>query len=718
MLKITKVVLDDFLNIEHCDLDVDSKVVLITGPNGSGKSSILEAIRTILSSKKRSDKYAEYIRQGKTRATIHLEADVNGKPTTFDVEMNLKRGAAFGMTIQQDGREYKNNEAVDLLRSFDFDYYSDIVLTMQGDQDITELSPTARSVYLQRLLNFDFERQKTKIRADLDALTVQNYEFDRQASTKNALIERERAGVRPEIDPKRYDVSTDEAELTVLREKLRVSDEERTKTVGLSTEKADLSVKKAELDRLVINLDRRIDEIKRYEKETEETSIALENTKTKLRESTTTILEKEKRLREIGEDHLTLLGEMESLESFYQTCYRMSAEGNHVKMLMEDGVCPHCGQETTGHAEGVIEGLMDQLRDLSTHDLYVQIKTPPGLSDLESFLTKVVENGERASGEVMSIRSKIKILTAENQNVKVVVETEKNRRAEYEAKIDRLSKKVDPAVDLLSIDKMGLVKDKREKMAQSQRYEQRIRAIDDEISKMTADDHEGLGSAVKALESTISAKVDLKRGAQAIILENARIEAEVDRLGDEVDEITVQKGLIQRDRESKDEALRIFDKDLPNFMIVKTCASLQNEMNDFIHAIFPLYDVKLIQSKGGTIFNYTKDRTIDPNASNSWINAKMSSGFEKAMLTMAFKQSLCKLYDLDFCVLDECDKAADDDSSDKLFEQILGDETWSQCWVITHKKSTCQSIIDNQDDCKMFSANGGKISEVDSPFED
>jgi chromosome segregation ATPase len=139
-------------------------------------------------------------------------------------------------------------------------------------------------------------------------------------------------------------------------------------------------------------------------------------------------------------------------------------------------------------------------------------------------------------------------------------------------------------------------------------------------------------------------------------------------------------------------------------------------MNNFIQNIFPTYSVQLQNSRRGCEFFYTKDNSIveGQKRNNAYINSKMSSGFEKALLTMAFKVSLCQLYGLNTFVGDEIDGAADDESSEKLFEQLVESSIFDQIFLISHKKNACQTIMENVSDCRVYTAQLGKFQLTES----
>jgi DNA repair exonuclease SbcCD ATPase subunit len=149
-------------------------------------------------------------------------------------------------------------------------------------------------------------------------------------------------------------------------------------------------------------------------------------------------------------------------------------------------------------------------------------------------------------------------------------------------------------------------------------------------------------------------------------------------------------------------------------MVVNTCGKLQEEMNNFIQNIFPNYEVRLSNSKKGCEFFYTKDRSIlelEKKKNNAWINSKMSSGMEKAALTLSFKISLAQLYGLNILIGDEIDQNADNESSEKLFESLTN-LPFDQLFLITHKNEIKDFITDNFSDTKTYEVKDGTFYDL------
>ena len=137
---------------------------------------------------------------------------------------------------------------------------------------------------------------------------------------------------------------------------------------------------------------------------------------------------------------------------------------------------------------------------------------------------------------------------------------------------------------------------------------------------------------------------------------------------------------------------------------------LEHEMNSFIQVIFPEMAVKLFQNKRGVEFFYTtniNDGRIQTK--ENLLNAKMASGFEKAILSIAFKVALCRAYDLRFAFMDEIDQAGTEENSESLFKAILSNDLFDQLFVISHKPTVRDVIHSFAPSLKTFYVQKGKF---------
>jgi chromosome segregation ATPase len=165
------------------------------------------------------------------------------------------------------------------------------------------------------------------------------------------------------------------------------------------------------------------------------------------------------------------------------------------------------------------------------------------------------------------------------------------------------------------------------------------------------------------------------------------------------------------------EAKIVLSKTLPNYMVIKTCAKLEQEINDFMLCCFPNFYVKLFFNKKGVEFYFTEDRNnLKPKAETEiekedLITIKLASGFQKALLSTAFKIALCRAYQLPLLVLDESDATSTDENSENMFNTILNSDFFEQTIIITHKKIIRDLILSEVSDYRAYQVKKYKFLE-------
>ena len=160
---------------------------------------------------------------------------------------------------------------------------------------------------------------------------------------------------------------------------------------------------------------------------------------------------------------------------------------------------------------------------------------------------------------------------------------------------------------------------------------------------------------------------------------------------------TIEKHRTQKDNVEME--IQILDKLLPNYLIIKKCKELEVEMNKFIQRIFPTMAIYLSQGKKGVDLYFTmeKDR-VEVFDKDHLKSIKMASGFQKSVVSIAFKVSLCIAYGLRFSFFDEVDQAATEKNSDTVLKMIVTNDIFDQTFIITHKptvRATIKSVAPN-----------------------
>jgi DNA repair exonuclease SbcCD ATPase subunit len=690
------------MNISSADLDLDGKIIIISGKSGQGKSAVIDALALCLSSKKRSALYSEYVKQGCTHSKVILDCIINNEPVNFNLQINLVRGTPFQMNLTYKGKVYKNTEATEILQSFDIEYYADIIFSMQSDdfKDITQLSPTQRANYLQRLLNFDFLEEKEALKKNIDDFTAKLLKISNDLSLFTQLKEKE--------ELEKENLITIKTDITEI-EKYKKNIEENQKLIAKAQED---QIKINELNKLFNENAEKLNNL--FEEETE-----LKSQFNTLHNHSIDIKKYEDEIENLEENRIVLRKELRKLDmdknaedTRITALNKQIKETNeerkkdseiskkliHIQTLYKDKKCPHCGQDTTTHA------LLELTSLLATTSYKSNSKVPSIEHAISYFEKKIIEyDADLFSFEHMKS-------TINEEIIKVISEIsiKQSNLSTYEKTIASTQTKIDNS----NYDPLELVRLQSEltKLAENRtnlildqdqiKYDlskfsvYNISDISDKIVKLT--------NIINEYEASIQKNNEIKE-------RNKKREESIKNYQIKIDEQSKESGDITSQLNIHNEAYNILDKTLPNYMVINTCSKLQEEMNNFIQSIFPTYEVRLSNSKKGCEFFYTKDRTIieqDKKKNNAWINSKMSSGFEKAALTLSFKVSLAQLYSLNIIIGDEIDQNADNESSEKLFENLIT-LPFDQLFLITHKNEIKEFINENLSDVKNYEVKAG-----------
>ena len=192
---------------------------------------------------------------------------------------------------------------------------------------------------------------------------------------------------------------------------------------------------------------------------------------------------------------------------------------------------------------------------------------------------------------------------------------------------------------------------------------------------------------------------------------NEALQKNIDLQRKTLDENIEKYTLLSDDLAVYKEAKQIFEKKLPQFIIIKTCKKIQNKLNELVQTIFPNLYIRLFYSKKGIEFFYSTSGAIDEEADKeSMLPIKQASGFEKAILSICFKSVLCEAYDIPFVILDEVDAAASEENSRRFFDIVINGGLFQQSIIISHK-------IDIQDTIKGMSDSISSYMVAEGNFE-
>ena len=702
MIKLKRLVLNNFMCVEHAELNFDEGVTLIVGSNGQGKSTVLQAVALCLLEEKRSDTYREFIMLGKEESSVSLDATISELPLKIDITLNKKQS---GMTRKAtyNGRIYSNSEVTELLDSFDLGYYADIIMSMQSEGDITKLKPSEREEYLQKLFQFDFTSKVEKLKEDLDEIKT-GIEYNRgQIDFNTKAIEdrkKEYKITRPlsftddDIKTINENVSKLTNEITGLSDQLKerdklVSEKTASQTTRYSVQQS-IDKLKHEID-LIKSNQSMVDTLTTKQKENEDKKNKAIADKANLESS---ISDLESQINTVKEDNQKFVEQERTLsekintintdiQKVSQEVANANAELNHAKKHLEMiklGTCPECG-----HAF-----------DRTDMAKYTQAEQSANQSYNEKNELLVAKTNER--NDITNQINEIRKSQNDNNAKSFNLEKELNN-------IRYQIKGFDDTVTSMDKDNESLatqIAKYNEKMLDIPNIEAQITAQTDVLTKIDSDISE-IDEKIRQM-SDISTLYTTKQNElnqlqqklsdynselvqnNAILQNNETIEKSIKAMDEKITESKKTIDNYFRQKATYDEAINLLDKTFPAWLILKTCQMLEIEMNNFIQIVFPEMSVKLFQNKRGVEFFYTTNKNNGMIASkDNLINAKMASGFEKALLSMAFKVALCKAYNLRFAFMDEIDQAGTEENSASLFKAILSNDLFDQLFVISHK---------------------------------
>lgn len=684
MIKPKYIRIQNFNNITDAELDLSSAVSLFVGDNGSGKTSVVDAIGLCLFEYKRSDTYADYIKSGENSAHIYFECEISDELITFNITISKTGSTALEREVNFQGNVYHNSEVSTLLETLNLKYFSDIFCSMQNGKDITRLSPTERVAYIQKLLAFSFGPQ-VKITDDaIKQLTENITELSTTNTALNQTIQNLEKQIKPlnNLDNLYSDIDKIKAKAGQLQSyivsktaALRsnaavaiVKDKINTEIVALTNELTSKNTKAAEIKFANESRTKTAGKISEVKAIISDYEIKIKDTDAKLDSLNTQYIVQETAVQSKSAEYY-------AAEAQLNVCKNNFDKVNHDK-------CPYCGQDISA--------------DNKAH--YKQ-----ELENAEKTVLKLQQDLNIEKDKLNILSNDRAVILKEKISLTALLDTQNNQLRSYETElvcIDNELAQLKPlleninSIERLIEDKQGLLKLENEKLLEI--------------------DNEEWNNSQKQLSEYNQIITDYQR----IVDENTHIQAANETLQKNInsqrqtlDENIKKYTLLSDDLSVYKEAKQIFEKKLPQFIIIKTCKKIQNKLNELVQTIFPSLYVRLFYSKKGIEFFYSTSGAIDEEANKeSMLPIKQASGFEKAILSICFKSVLCEAYSIPFVILDEVDAAASEENSRRFFDIVINGGLFQQSIIISHK-------IDIQDTIKGMSDSISVYMVADGSFE-
>lgn len=684
MIKPKYIHIQNFNNITDAELDLSSAVSLFVGDNGSGKTSVVDAIGLCLFEYKRSDTYADYIKSGKDNACIYFECEISNEPITFNITINKTGNTALEREVNFQGKVYHNSEVSTLLESLNLKYFSDIFCSMQNGKDITRLSPTERVAYIQKLLAFSFGPQIKTTDDTIKQLTETITELSTTNAALNQTIQNLEKQIKPlnnldnlysNIDEIKTKASQLQSYIVSKTAALRsnaavaiVKDKINAEIVALTNELTLKNTKAAEIKLANESRTKTVNKISEVKAIISEYEVKINNIETKLNSLDTQYAAQETTAQNKSTEYY-------AAEAQLNVCKNNFDKVNHDK-------CPYCGQDISADNKAHYKQELDDAEKAT-------LKLQKDLSIEKDKLNTLSNEKTSLLQEKMSLAA---LLDAQNNQLRsyetelVCIDNELTQLKPLLENINSIEQLIKEKQDLLKLENEKLLEIDNEEWNNSQKqlseYNQIItnyqRVVDENIH-------------IQAANEALQKNIDLQRKT--------------------LDENIEKYTLLSDDLAVYKEAKQIFEKKLPQFIIIKTCKKIQNKLNELVQTIFPNLYIRLFYSKKGIEFFYSTSGVTDEEADkDSMLPIKQASGFEKAILSICFKSVLCEAYDIPFVILDEVDAAASEENSRRFFDIVINGGLFQQSIIISHK-------IDIQDTIKGMSDSISSYMVAEGNFE-
>lgn len=656
--------------ITEADLNFDANCIIIEGDNGQGKSAVMEAIAICLSERKRSDSVKEFIQKPHDHAKIILDLIYNDEQIIFDVNLNHKGGTPLERDVLYKDRHYINSEVTELIKELDFTFYSDIIMQMQGQDDIATMTPVMRLNLLQRLFQFDFTEEIGPIQEKLEEF-VKNKELDidkidflekankQKDTTLKSLKEKDFSFSKEDYDNYKNELEDKKAQVEKLSNDLDKTFEILQKKTDIQGMIDTIENQKSSISQKLLDNKKANEALKKADYPSQVATLSREVANAIVNKAVAedVIKDKKNTIAQLETSISSINVQIGELNAAKKNC-------DHKLELAKKGICPECGKPTDDIDNEKIIKEKEEYDDKIGGEIE---KKDNLIIEMNKYKDEVAAQRKEISAietNISRLDTEAKMLGQQEAAEKAKLIPEEKIK-EFEDKLKELDDKAKPLYDL-------------------------IHDYDDQLSERDKKtlERSKLKTEIADLEEKIKGSDEIADHNKVVELQRMSIKNEI--LENEKN-IEVFRNLISDidlNVQTYNEVLRVLDKELPNYLVVKTCAKLEAEMNNFVNIVFPNFRLRLLQSRRGVEFFYTTDPNVDMTDIKKLINSKMASGYEKSVLGLAFKVALCKAYNLSFIALDEIDAAASEGNSVLTMESLISSNIFNQIFFITHKEAT------------------------------
>ena len=623
----------------------------------------MEAIAFCLLGRRRGDSWKDYIKSKSLSFNIELNLSHNGQDIKF-IYIGEQKAMALSRTIITSNQTYVNSECDAFIESnFDAEMLENVLFTMQDSPSIASMTSGERRAIFKKVFNTDFVEALERLKEDQDSLVFSKMSIQSEVKVLEAKQYHFPEGRIEIVDEDQIsNLYMQLANLEQLKEgyvhSIAKAKEDRT-NLKKAKDKAYQELLAAQ-ERLKgvewlyksANTDTAVRELEALEKDLAEKTIRFETieaeynlAKNKLSVLENPIAEKDaakKKVQDLSAHERLLLAQIETSKK---------------------GICDECGQScSTNHLEE-LQGSLSTL----------QVELDEAQKSFDSY--------KKLCDEYKALDDGIRIK-------EVLLNQAKEKVSSLQSSVKYQKEKIDREfflVEKLSTDMARAKEELAEKVVEYKAQEDLLNAHP-EISEAFP-----LQDRMDACKDEIAAAEAQRQISSEKLRLTTMIKKEQQFDKDRLQELMVKLNDLEQEEKDLSMVRQIFEVALPNYINQKACAMLQSYMATFLSNTKDEFAVLLQQSRKGIDFLYKANKDSD------WLQAKLASGYESALLTLSFKCAVASAYRAKMLILDEPDKAATESASALLFQTITEDlkTSFEQIFIITHRNNSLEYLQEN-----------------------
>ena len=674
MLILKRLHLQNFMSVEELDIEFDSKeTIAICGKNGSGKSTLLYAIAFLLTGYREGESYRDYVRGDAESAKLFLEAYLKGEPLYCEAEIigEQKKGQVQPTkrkTVYK-GVTYLNSEHSQFIKEQDLEYVEPLIFFFQNSMNgVIDARPADRVAMLKKIFKFEFSDVVSKLKDEQEqnkTAKIANAAILDELNTKSFETQRLAREIMPSLISN-WESRVEEIRNTLLQmEDLdesaynKITNDLESTQNNIRSTSSKMTQSEKDVSQLREQIRGKRDFLNNYDLLTLSSSL----------ESLKEALEKHKVEYEEKKDKYTELSKNLNIEEFKKKDLLGQLE------ISRTGICHACGQAITP----------EHLRQLEEKNIELE----RGIENLKKEIIDLGYDARDAKGrslnqQITETSQLIDKFKNEEQNVQFL----EKRLSGFE----ELNKEREEHLKELKIREESLLAEKEKYLHNSTLSKQK--------EQLTQELNELKNKIDNAKEDKIR-NAEKKRYNEKIELERKEVEGKKEELGIKINNIS-------EDIEDTKEALSIFENSFPSFLILQATQKLEDCINEIVQRIFPEMRVKLQMQRAGVTFRYS------PNGDTErWLPVSMASGAQKAVLSLAYKSSLTRMYGISCILLDEVDASCTSENARMIYEFIASLDCFQQLIFISHRPESIEAARLINSDIRVYQVEDGKYTEID-----